>query len=325
MPPDISAFDTSLFDFGSDADVTLGNSAAMSPDIRAAAALNSAPLPHHTASSSVSSAPSATPPVALSTDPAKAASASVSVAAPETLSQVQRIGALNQTRSFVVHSKKQSLVLQAVASLPSPHTPTPSSSTPLPVASQTSPLLSTSPHQHSPDSPSIQSTQLPRKKSAGKRGSVFTVAAVEIMQQNPEIFKFGQVKEEDSEAAAAQEHVATESAPEEAEQEDTELDWSPGSEFVKFASITTLPSLKIPEIPAITDEFMETLTHYKKDFADSTFNTSGNRNRNRSMRIFTGRQFVEYAPHLTMKLFSRNDNMAPTGTVSATPAAQSCV
>ncbi len=115
------------------------------------------------------------------------------------------------------------------------------------------------------------------------------------MLQNPDMFKkkesIALVEEEDPVLLAS---IASDDAPSDAVQADTELDWSPGSEFVKFAGISALPSFKIPEIPAITDEYMETLMHYKSEFIDTVFSASSSRNRSSRMRIFTGRQFVEF-------------------------------
>ncbi len=118
-----------------------------------------------------------------------------------------------------------------------------------------------------------------RKKSA--RGSVFTVAAAEIIKQNPDLFKLELVEEDQSAASAHVEKTTLHSVEDASESIDNELDWSPGSEFVKFASITTLPSLKIPETPAITDEYLATLADYKTEFIAGIFSASSNRNRSR--------------------------------------------
>ena len=83
-----------------------------------------------------------------------------------------------------------------------------------------------------------------------KRSSVFTIAAARIIQQNPAIF------DEAIPEAAAEEQEGAASVV------DNELDWSPGSEFSKFANIVTVPSLLIPETPAITEEYMTTLKLY---------------------------------------------------------------
>jgi hypothetical protein len=164
--------------------------------------------------------------------------------------------------------------------------------------------------------------QKPNPKS--KRGSVFTVAATQLMQENIDKFKPTETVTDQAGAAfdargmgstmpeatvkdrwqhkrASNLIRAASSAkrfsidqPSEQVEVETEIDWSPGSEFVKFASITTLPSLKIVHPPAITDEYMATLAQYKSEFVACVFNASSNRNRSSRMKIFTGRQFVEF-------------------------------
>jgi hypothetical protein len=118
------------------------------------------------------------------------------------------------------------------------------------------------------------------------------------MMQNPDLFKkkesIASVQEEQPVVSGLDGSIVSNDATAAAGQADTELDWNPGSEFVKFAGISALPSLKIPEIPGITDEFMETLMQYKGGFIDAVFSASSSRNRSSRMRIFTGRQFVEF-------------------------------
>jgi hypothetical protein len=131
-------------------------------------------------------------------------------------------------------------------------------------------------------------------KKVNKRGSVFTMAAQQLMHDNPDLFK--PVAAEIQPVSKMEKSCAM---IHEAREEDgpdmlTELDWSPGSEFVKFASITTLPSLKIGVEPTITAEFMATLIQYKSEFIAAVFTSATNRNRSNRMCIFTGRQFVEF-------------------------------
>ncbi len=130
-------------------------------------------------------------------------------------------------------------------------------------------------------------------KKANKRGSVFTIAAQQLMHDNPDLFKPVAAEAQPAskiENSRAVIHEAREDEPDML----TELDWSPGSEFVKFASITTLPSLKISVDPSITAEFMATLIQYKNEFIAAVFTSATKRNRSNRMCIFTGRQFVEF-------------------------------
>ena len=130
-------------------------------------------------------------------------------------------------------------------------------------------------------------------KKVNKRGSVFTIAAQQLMHDNPDHFKpvaaeIQPVSKVENSRAVIQE--AREDEPEML----TELDWSPGSEFVKFASISTLPSLKIGVEPTITADFMAKLIQYKSEFIAAIFTSATNHNRSNRMCIFTGRQFVEF-------------------------------
>ena len=148
---------------------------------------------------------------------------------------------------MIVHSKKSSLI----------------------------PLLDPLPSETAP-APKPAPQLRPTYNRNSRRSSVFTMAAAQIMQQNPDLFDNTERQEE----AAA-------------DLFDNELDWSPGSEFAKFASIVTVPPLMIAETAGITEDYMTTLRLYKSEFTDTMFSAS-NRSRTSRMRIFTGRQFVEF-------------------------------
>jgi hypothetical protein len=305
-PPDVTALDPSLFDVDDDAERASDNSVAMSPEARATAApVPNQANPSFTANTSLT-APSLSSPLALPRTVSRPVLAASDAAAfPSNTDHLLRTGSIRSPASFVIHSKKQSLVLQGVIAAaaevgqhlqPSAAAPsaTPSTLVDASVADQSSNVAP----QPSPSEPSPPKAATQPRKKKGARGSVFTAAATEIMLQNPDMFK-----KKESIAVAEEEHpvlsgrvdrIVSDAAPSAAWQADTELDWSPGSEFVKFAGISALPSLKIPEIPAITDEYMETLMHYKREFIDAVFSASSVRNRTSRMRIFTGRQFVEF-------------------------------
>lgn len=148
---------------------------------------------------------------------------------------------------MIVHSKKSSLI----------------------------PLLDPLPSETTP-APKPAPQPRPTYNRNSRRTSVFTMAAAQIMQQNPDLFDNTEAQEEA-----------------EADLFDNELDWSPGSEFAKFASIVTVPPLMIAETAGITEDYMTTLRLYKSEFTDTMFSAS-NRSRTSRMRIFTGRQFVEF-------------------------------
>jgi hypothetical protein len=232
------------------------------------------------------------------------------IADPDKTPSATTIGSLRPTNSFIVHSKKHSMIQFApVEVAPETRSQPAVLEPPLPIA----------------DVQSAPSASGPKQNSKMKRGSVFTVAATQLMQQNLDKFKLPETVTEEEKPPAidtrgvgsitrqpeSKDHrlqkkssvlmrtssmrmPASEDRHSEETVMETELDWSPGSEFVKFASITTLPSLKIIHPPAITDEYMATLAQYKSEFISCVFNASSNRNRSSRMKIFTGRQFVEF-------------------------------
>jgi hypothetical protein len=233
------------------------------------------------------------------------ASLAASAAAPHVSSadssdvkpSLMRTGSMLRTSSsFIVHSKKNSILLSSVAE------PRQSVQNQLQASP---PAITEAQNQPSASAP---------KHQKNKRGSVFTVAATRIMQENPDKFKalenaaaerdparnVASISEHEvhdhgaKKTSVAQARLSMYQEFAEDATETEEIDWSPGSEFVKFASITTLPSLQIIHAPAITDEYMATLAHYKSEFIACVFNAVSNRNRASRMKIFTGRQFVEF-------------------------------
>lgn len=292
-PPDVSVLiDTGLFD-DDIAESAVNTGLAISPALKPGAA-PTAPQPRRSAA-------------AIATDHA-------SVHTSETRPALINIGSLRPANSFTVHSKKQSMMhFPPAAAASEPAQPSPTIQEPPPPIN---------------DDHNVPSAGGTKQSTKNKRGSVFTVAATELMMQNLDKFKpAGAIAEEPEpeargvgsmtrqpEGKDSKQHKrsstlvrtgsvtrtvssamrASEDRQSEEEEMETEIDWSPGSEFVKFASITTLPSLKIVHPPAITDEYMATLAQYKSEFIACVFNASSNRNRSSRMRIFTGRQFVEF-------------------------------
>ncbi len=114
-PPDVSALDPSLFDVDDDVEHAFNSSVAMSPGLKmspeahaAAAPVSNQAKPSFTANALLT-APSLSTPLALPRTDSRPLLATSDAAASNT-DRLLRTGSIRSPASFVIHSKKQSLV-----------------------------------------------------------------------------------------------------------------------------------------------------------------------------------------------------------------------